>query len=123
MSSALDHEVQVRSALKADLRAVRQIVTNLLSNAIRFSPAGGAVRVLVAETPAGMAIEVADTGIGMKSAQPPAGGGEGLQTVRRLAALLDGQFEIESVPQAGTVARVRLPASRLVLPPVEEDAA
>ncbi len=120
--------------LRADRRRVRQILLNLLSNSVKFTPDGGTVSTLVRmESDGVMAIIVTDTGIGMtdeeipKALEPFAridnpetaskeGTGLGLGLCKNLAESHGGSLEIESVKGYGTAVTVRFPASRVVKP-------
>ncbi len=113
--------------LEVDHKRVRQLLVNLLSNANKFTPAGG--RILVLARPAadgGATIAVADTGIGMtheeimlalkpfaqvdaKRARTQEGTGLGLPLAVALARLHGGTLHIESQPGAGTTVVVALP--------------
>lgn len=130
----LDIEVAFASDLPARLRGddgrLRQIVTNLVSNAVKFTETGG-VLVSASAVPAGegrvsLAIAVRDTGIGIPAdklahvfeefAQADSshtrrfgGTGLGLAIVRKLAAAMGGTVGVESAPGAGAVFTVRLP--------------
>jgi signal transduction histidine kinase len=89
---------------------VSQALANLLDNAIKYTPAGGSIRILVQETPEGTAMAVADTGPGIapedrprvlerfvrleKSRNSP-GTGLGLSLVAAVARLHDAQFTLE----------------------------
>ncbi|MEM8987868.1 MAG: HAMP domain-containing sensor histidine kinase [Pseudomonadota bacterium] len=112
--------------VRADARAVKQIVLNLLSNAIKFTPAGGSVSVMAETDDAGVLLTVSDTGVGIAAKdlqrlgerfeQAPKtgdnevrGSGLGLALVRALAALHGGAMEIESAVGEGTRVSVRLP--------------
>jgi len=121
--------------LRADARAVKQILLNLLSNAIKFTPSGGQVRLTARPAPGGgLLASVADTGIGMKPEDVPRalepfaqiestltrrfeGTGLGLPLCRRLAELHGGSLELESELGRGTVATVYFPAGRAVTAP------
>jgi PAS domain S-box-containing protein len=119
-------------AVRADERKFKQILINLLSNALKFTPPGGRVTVAGGISEAGdVEIVVRDTGIGMKPEDIPRalqpfgqlrsslvrtyeGTGLGLPLVRSLAELHGGSLEIASQPDGGTAATIRLPASRVV---------
>jgi signal transduction histidine kinase len=65
---ALEHtvtEVAGRTVLDADMDRMAQVLTNLLDNALRHTPAGGRVRVTAERAGAGVRISVADTGAGI----------------------------------------------------------
>jgi two-component system, cell cycle sensor histidine kinase PleC len=118
--------------IRADARALRQILLNLVSNAVKFTPEGGAITVRFGRAPGGGAqLSVNDTGIGIPAAEIPKlmqpftmvhdvyqrkfqGAGLGLTLVRSLAELHGGTVAIESTPGHGTTVTVTLPESRLV---------
>ncbi len=116
--------------LRADRRALKQILLNLLSNAVKYTPAGGGVGVMVEEDAAGdLLIKVIDTGIGMSEQEIPRaleafvqiargyaqdGTGLGLPIVKALVEMHGGTLEIASAVGEGTTVTVRLPAWRLV---------
>lgn len=119
-------EPETPMVLETDPRLVRQILLNLLSNATKFTPTGGTVRLHAAQDTDHIRIAVEDTGIGMSPAeidealtpfgQPRrgrergAGGtGLGLPICRSLTELLGGDFDIRSVPDEGTAVRCALP--------------
>jgi len=117
-------------ALRADARALRQVLLNLLSNAIKFTPQGGRVALRVRAEPAGVEIAVADTGVGIAPEDLPhvtepfrqaagtstrfGGTGLGLSITKHLVEMHQGLLELESAPGKGTVARVWLPAARVI---------
>ena len=120
----IDRSVQVT----VDGVRMRQAVLNVLSNAIKFTPAGGAVRVGAAAGPdgRGAVIVIADTGVGMTAdelliAMEPfrqvhnyltkaeAGTGLGLPLARRFIEAHGGTLTLDSTPGAGTTVTIRLP--------------
>lgn len=119
--------------LYADERRMKEIVLNLLSNSVKFTPQGGRVS-LTAQVDAsnGILITVADTGIGMdangvaKALQPFGqvdsrlqrkfeGTGLGLPLTNGLVKLHGGELIIDSTPNVGTTISVHLPASRVLM--------
>jgi signal transduction histidine kinase len=116
--------------LRADARLLRQIVLNLMSNAIKHGPRGSIVR-LVCRIEAGeLLVEVEDEGPGIPTEElsrvtesfvqlsapdtsNSGGAGLGLALVRTFAELHGGHLELESAPCVGTRARVRFPSSRV----------
>ncbi|WP_044564818.1 hybrid sensor histidine kinase/response regulator [Azospirillum sp. B4] len=115
--------------LRTDPEKVRQIILNLGSNALKFTPRGGRVTVEVQADNRGGALIliVRDTGVGMaphelpialkpfgqvRGAQQPGvrGTGLGLPLTKRFVEMLGGTLDIASVPGRGTIVTVRLPA-------------
>ncbi|TXM76309.1 PAS domain-containing sensor histidine kinase [Methylobacterium sp. WL12] len=113
--------------ITADSRACRQVLINLISNAVKFTPAGGRVEVALRRTETGLDLVVSDTGIGIREADLPRlgtpffqagtggykrtheGTGLGLSVVQGLVGLHGGAMTIESAPDAGTTVTVSLP--------------
>ncbi|WP_297732199.1 HAMP domain-containing sensor histidine kinase [uncultured Maricaulis sp.] len=102
---------------------VRQILNNLLSNALKFTPAGSIILVVDQTTDKGdkrwIQFQVRDTGVGMDDevlervtgrTGSGAGGdsGLGLSICRRLSRLMDGDLTIQSVPGEGTTVTARI---------------
>ncbi len=114
--------------IQADPRAVKQILLNLTTNAIKFTPEGGMVRIAVEPKSAGLIVHVSDTGIGISKddiarlAQPfeqidsqhsrkHEGTGLGLALSKSLVELHGGNFKISSVVGEGTTVTFTLPNS------------
>jgi signal transduction histidine kinase/DNA-binding response OmpR family regulator len=114
--------------LVSDVVKVKQIVFNLVSNAVKFSPSGGMVLVSARRVDEGhVRIAVLDEGIGMAREELAhvfeefqqvgptdkrrLGTGLGLSIVRRLVELLGGLIEVTSVPGEGSTFSVVLPLS------------
>ncbi len=119
--------------VRGDPDRLRQVLVNLLDNALRHTPPGGRISVSVATTPDHAVIQVADTGEGMDqvsggwafapyyqssppaAAAPPAAdspvrvGGLGLAIVREIVTAHGGTVGLDSALGAGTTVTVRLP--------------
>ena len=116
--------------VSADELRLEQVLLNLVSNAVKFTPSGGEVHLAAALDPGGeVSISVADTGIGMapdeipRALQPfgqidnsltrPHGGtGLGLPLAKRLVELHGGTLTVESEVGRGTTVTFSLPAER-----------
>jgi signal transduction histidine kinase len=117
--------------LYADGRRLKQILLNLMSNAVKFTPSGGQVTVrVILPREGGLKIAVSDTGIGIakhdlaKAMQPFGqidsrltrkyqGTGLGLPLTKSMIELHGGSLQLESVAGRGTTATLWLPPSRL----------
>ncbi len=110
----------------SDRRALKQILLNLMSNAVKFTPPGGEVAVTAVRDRSEIELVVADTGCGIEEAdlgqlgapffqvrqsydRQHEGTGLGLSVVRGLVGLMGGSMMIESAPGAGTRVAIRLP--------------
>ncbi len=116
----------------ADLRSIRQIALNLLSNAIRYTPAGGQVIVSTVYEPSGdIAMRVRDTGVGMAAAEieqalkpfkqinamkRPRGDGTGLglPLTKAMVEANRARFVIQSTPGEGTLVEIIFPSQRVL---------
>jgi two-component system phosphate regulon sensor histidine kinase PhoR len=115
--------------LVSDPDRVESILVNLVQNAVRYTPRGGAVTVAVEAAPQGASYRVRDTGIGIPPKDLPrvterfyrvdpgrsraqGGTGLGLSIVKHLVELLRGELRLESEQGRGTTATVTLPSLR-----------
>lgn len=121
--------------VETDPRRVREIVRNLVSNAIKYTPAGGDVRVVVhphavdgAADSRWLAVDVIDTGPGIApedqedifreftrldgGANGPAGSGLGLAISRHVARMLGGDIAVSSDPGHGSTFTLKVPVQR-----------
>ncbi|TBW40935.1 sensor histidine kinase [Siculibacillus lacustris] len=124
----------------ADERALRQIVLNILSNAVKFTPSGGTVTIKVGWTAGGgQYVSIRDTGPGIPEEEIPIvlsrfgqgsiaiksaeqGTGLGLNIVQALIKMHGGTFELKSKLREGTDITVTVPKSRVleILPQIDE---
>ena len=117
-----------------DPQRMGQVLTNLLGNAIKFTPRGGEVNVTLEPTTEGAELRVADTGVGINPAELPfvferfyrgvqahesraAGSGLGLSIVRSIVEMHHGRISISSTPGKGTEVAVDLPREVAVSSP------
>jgi PAS domain S-box-containing protein len=117
--------------LVADERALKQVLINLVSNAVKFSPDGSAVKIEAQVCAESLRIAVIDKGIGIAEQDIPRaltpftqvdgslsraheGTGLGLPLAKHLTELHDGTLTIQSEPDVGTTVYVDLPLSRVV---------
>ncbi|NVI97629.1 response regulator [Myxococcus sp. AM009] len=137
------HQVEVeapRAWLEGDASRLEQVVTNLVSNALKYTPHGGRVRVVTREEPGHVVLEVSDTGDGLspdlqervfelffqaeRTLDRAQGGlGIGLTLVKRLVELHGGSVRAHSDGLAkGSTFTVRLPRGQVEQAPVLQDA-
>jgi signal transduction histidine kinase len=108
----------------ADRSRLRQVLANLLDNAIKYNARGGRVSIKVRETPEGIALIVEDNGVGIPADEIPKiwdrlhrgdasrsqpGLGLGLSLVRAIVHAHGGHTEVQSEPGAGSAFTVTLP--------------
>ena len=115
-----------RPDIQGDFRALKQVVLNVLSNAIKFTPPGGKVHLALSYTDTEAVVTVTDTGCGIAEkdlervmlpfvqvasslSRNFGGTGLGLSIARELCSLHGGRLEIASVQGVGTTVRVVLP--------------
>ena len=114
--------------LRADRLRLSQIFSNLLTNAVKFTPNGGAVDVTIEPAAEGVQVDVRDTGLGIpkdeiehifdkyrqtatKATAGEGGTGLGLAIVCELVLLHGGQITVASEVGRGSVFTVRLPVN------------
>ena len=120
--------------LTGDLTRLKQVILNLVTNAIKFSPDGGIVNIDMSRGPENqLLIAVRDAGIGIKpedvervfepfvqvdggSTRKFGGMGLGLAIARKIARLHGGDITLNGTPGIGTEAKVLMPASRVRWP-------
>jgi signal transduction histidine kinase len=111
--------------VECDAHRISQVLHNLLSNALKYSPAGGTVRVRVRVQQAQAVVEVEDPGLGIAPEELPLlfqpfrrtsatrqsipGVGLGLWVSRRIIEAHGGRLEVESTPGTGSLFRLQLP--------------
>jgi len=121
---ALDVQAPEGTAIQADPLRLHQVLENLLSNALKFSPKGGKVDLVVRITDQGQIWEVHDQGPGIpeaeqgriferfyraQAAKAKPGTGLGLAIVKHLCRLMGGEVAVESKLGEGATFRVILP--------------
>jgi signal transduction histidine kinase/ligand-binding sensor domain-containing protein/CheY-like chemotaxis protein len=124
---------------RGDLARIRQILLNLLGNAVKFTERGSVSLRAAKFEPEGVCFEVADTGPGLNAEQKSrlfrrfeqaegartaaryGGSGLGLAISQELAAAMDGRIEIDSAPGEGTCFSVCLPLQPAMNPLARED--
>ena len=131
--AAVDRGVALESTVPAgpvemrfDRERIVQLMTNLIGNAIKFTPRDGAVSVRLEERPDEVLIEVSDTGAGIPADELPhiferfyrgtntgearaSGSGLGLAIVRSIVEMHDGRIDLASELGKGTQVRISLP--------------
>lgn len=116
---------------RADPQRLAQVLQGLLANAIKFTPAGGRVALSAEEGPEGVAIRIADSGIGIPASALPqlfepfaqldsgrarryAGSGIGLYLARSIAEAMGMGLSLDSREGEGTTATLTIPLERLL---------
>jgi signal transduction histidine kinase len=115
--------------IQADEDQLKQVWTNLIDNAVKFSPVDGTIRIALIQDAAVTAVTVSDSGMGVPEEEredifkpfhssdssrdrAKAGNGLGLSIVKRIVELHDGNIAASGGPGGGATFTVRLPAGR-----------
>jgi signal transduction histidine kinase len=123
---AIDLSALGPAIVRGDRSQLKQIIVNLLDNAIRFTPRGGLVSVRTVADESGSVLEVSDTGIGIPPAAIPfvfdrfyrvdaarsredGGAGLGLSIVKSIGAVHGAEVDVDSEVNRGSTFRVRFP--------------
>jgi heavy metal sensor kinase len=123
-----------RAVIHGDRSRIKQIIVNLLDNAIRFTPARGSVILRTSEDDTYALLEVIDTGVGIPKASLPlvfdrfyradearsrddGGAGLGLSIVKSICSMHGADIEVSSQLGEGSCFRVRFPRRRVSLGP------
>ncbi len=131
------HIEPTAQVVMGDAVRVQQVLSNLITNAWRFTETGGYVRVAAISAGAGAEVIVQDNGIGIASedlatifepfvqvdssrTRRGGGAGLGLAIVRALVEAMQGQITVESAEGGGTTFRIWMQSAPPVLPPVAE---
>jgi len=124
--------------LAVDRHRIRELLLNLVTNAIKYTPAGGTVGLSLSEGADAVTLTVSDTGVGIAPGDLPhifdrfwradparsrtgerAGTGLGLAITKWIAEAHGGTITVQSRPGRGTLFTVRLPRNGRVAPPAE----
>lgn len=129
----IDVDVSGEQVVLVDRNRMRQVLANLLDNAVKYTPGGGHVGIAATEEPAGAILTVSDTGIGIPADERPhiwdrlyrgdksrseRGLGLGLSLVKAIVEAHGGRVSVESTPGAGSRFTLRLPAGTANLSPM-----
>ena len=115
-----------RVTVEGDRARLKQVVVNLLDNAIKYTPSGGRVRLAVRREAGFAVLEVSDNGIGIPAEALPhvfqrffrvdssrsrdqGGAGLGLSIVKSICGVHGAEVEVSSSPGQGSTFRIRQP--------------
>ncbi|AHX10985.1 his Kinase A domain protein [Neorickettsia helminthoeca str. Oregon] len=112
--------------IKSDHKRVKQVILNILSNAVKFTDENGDINISIRKLPSEIEIEISDNGVGIPEkdiakalsvfgqsntelSRKYDGTGIGLPLSKKLVELMGGVFEINSKEGSGTIVKIRLP--------------
>ena len=111
--------------IMSDSERLKEVFSNLISNAIKFNKAGGEVKITVEEDNGFLTTRVSDTGLGISKEELPKlftkfwrahpeieGTGLGLWLSRQLVIRMNGKMSVESIKDAGTTVAVQIPIAK-----------
>ncbi len=130
----IDMSALRKAVIQGDQSRLKQIIVNLLDNAIRFTPRGGTVSLRTASDDAGSVLEVSDTGIGIPQSsiahvfdrffrvdearsRADGGAGLGLSIVKSICSAHGAEIDVVSQVGAGSSFRVRFLRRAIAAPP------
>jgi heavy metal sensor kinase len=124
--------IEAKNAVKvtADESRLKQVIVNLVDNAIKYTPSGGKVSIVISESHHKAYLSVTDTGIGIPAEALPhiferfyradkarsrddGGAGLGLSIVRSIVQAHGGTIEVESAEGKGTIFKVTMPLAEV----------
>ena len=132
LAFAAELQLPLPQLIRGDTRALRQILLNLLGNAVKFTPSGGSVTLRAQAAPLSderqhLVFEIVDSGVGIPAdelrrifdpfhrvehvGRPTEGTGLGLSITHRLVTAMNGHIHVQSEPGNGTTFRVELDAA------------
>ena len=131
----IDMSALKKTVIQGDQSRLKQIIVNLLDNAIRFTPRGGTVSLRTTSDDAGSVLEVSDTGIGIPAysiarvfdrffrvdearSREDGGAGLGLSIVKSICSAHGAQIDVTSQLGVGSSFRVKFPRRAIAAPPV-----
>jgi signal transduction histidine kinase len=113
-----------RAVIQGEIGKIQRMVSNLIDNAVKYTPSGGSVALILAEETDHVRLEVSDTGIGISETDLPhvferfyrcdrsrsePGSGLGLSLVKAIVLFHGGEIAVDSAPGRGTHIRILLP--------------
>ena len=129
-SQVSQKQVNQKLLVTGDAGRLDQVLSNLIINALHFTPAGGQIWLRAADTPEGVQLQVSDSGSGIPNEDLPfifdrfwhdsarrqaeilPGSGLGLPIARQLVQAHGGQIRVTSLPDQGTTFTILLPHSK-----------